>query len=675
MPDSTLAETLRCSLDNMNTKQEKVSALLSAMDQGREHRPLNGSGLNNTSLDDLSSRVDWMDLARQHGIEEDLVASILNLDSRDTSTHLNFLECGNHDLMASPSRRCRNKATKTCSQCLLVSYCSAACQKEHWRNHKQDCKHPLRLNDWQPRWVQEQRSPAFMQPGTGSNKQTFHGKDLSLWGNMPAIDILNLNENEGLAASQTRDLALAFVASGDLRNVIRTVNELPENYAGTLKILINDRDQMVQCRNLLLLVALGMIPELNEATEIAIHLWYSLFLPNHWLPEIMKILQSSGLITTDEGLCTLSPGPHSTLNILMDAETKFFFGSTFLLNEPDKLTLGIANNVWSTHMRDPNRVDYIERFYLNLEPSHRLAIDEWRRFGVLYPFDACSNYLNQPNPWLFSHDHELFLSDYSSPKEGWDMNAAFEAGKAHGTTRANLMGCLYFYLKDQLKSFAHRLRTFHIDISLVRYDAVELAKAIKNEAVPGIPRMISFDRIEVSNAVDAMYAGVKPMLEAWGPFLKPKAENEHAAIIGLFMNWPLYVEGARVKDSNAKMEEMTHKFTEQYPEIIPKDIGKDRKAMQKLNAIMMSVLHNTEICHDNSEAFNKYLRGNEAFKACKNAGLKTRTRNTIVPHRIAGTLGSEWNVLPPKLTGEKKYVLMDLQSFTWQERYVEWVKA
>lgn len=68
-------------------------------------------------------------------------------------------------------------------------------------------------------------------------------------------------------------------ASGDLRNVILTVNGLPHDYSGLLTIVMNDRDHFVTLRNILLLQILGTVPDQRKAADIALHLWYSALMP------------------------------------------------------------------------------------------------------------------------------------------------------------------------------------------------------------------------------------------------------------------------------------------------------------------------------------------------------------------------------------------------------------
>lgn len=85
-------------------------------------------------------------------------------------------------------------AFKNLSDQAILQYCGAECQRQDWARHKGDCKSPLAKSGWQPAWAAENRTPAFIGGGIG---QVF-GKKKFLWGNVPAVDILNLPSNEGV---------------------------------------------------------------------------------------------------------------------------------------------------------------------------------------------------------------------------------------------------------------------------------------------------------------------------------------------------------------------------------------------------------------------------------------------------------------------------------------------
>ena len=61
--------------------------------------------------------------------------------------------------------------------------------------------------------------------------------------------------------------------------------------------------------------------------------------------------------------------------------------------------------------------------------------------------------------------------------------AVVEVGKAHGASRSDIYGCLYFYLSEQLRTFAERLSRFHIKFSVCCKDARDLPSEIKRGAL------------------------------------------------------------------------------------------------------------------------------------------------------------------------------------------------
>jgi hypothetical protein len=127
--------------------------------------------------------------------------------------------------------RCPNEGTKACASCLLVQvsylssvisiqdmskvlqYCSKECQSMHWPIHKLDCKSPSRKSTWRPAWEVEGRSPHFME-NTGLSQPanvTSYGGKKYLWGNVPAFDMLQLKNNEGINTCQSLSLLLAGI--------------------------------------------------------------------------------------------------------------------------------------------------------------------------------------------------------------------------------------------------------------------------------------------------------------------------------------------------------------------------------------------------------------------------------------------------------------------------------
>lgn len=70
--------------------------------------------------------------------------------------------------------------------------------------------------------------------------------------------------------------------------MIRTVNGIPQEYDGKVTILLNDHDQFVTLRNILILQMLGTIEDKKTAADIALHFWYSAFVPEDYYVQFMS---------------------------------------------------------------------------------------------------------------------------------------------------------------------------------------------------------------------------------------------------------------------------------------------------------------------------------------------------------------------------------------------------
>lgn len=74
-----------------------------------------------------------------------------------------------------------------------------------------------------------------------------------------------------------------------MRNVIQTINNIPEDYTGRVNVLINDINPYVTLRNLLILQILGTTPDKSKAVDVALHMWYSAFIPQDYHLQLMAV--------------------------------------------------------------------------------------------------------------------------------------------------------------------------------------------------------------------------------------------------------------------------------------------------------------------------------------------------------------------------------------------------
>ena len=95
-----------------------------------------------------------------------------------------------------------------------------------------------------------------------------------------------------------------------MRNLVHTVNGLPDDYAGKLTVLLNDHSIFVVVRNILLLMFLGTIADKRKAVDIALHFWYSAFIPQEYHAELLSIAAS---ILTNPGTLKASLGNKADL--------------------------------------------------------------------------------------------------------------------------------------------------------------------------------------------------------------------------------------------------------------------------------------------------------------------------------------------------------------------------
>ena len=138
-----------------------------------------------------------------------------------------------------------SEGLQKCSTCLRAWYCSKECQRKEWENHKKQCHEIVRKTIQLVRQIKLQQAVSRRFPGLSF---TYY------WGNVPAVDLINLSMNEG--EEYLNPLALLLCGVGDPRNVLLTIASLPDVYEQQVTFVLNDICPCTLARTIMLLYML-----------------------------------------------------------------------------------------------------------------------------------------------------------------------------------------------------------------------------------------------------------------------------------------------------------------------------------------------------------------------------------------------------------------------------------
>ncbi|KAG5769953.1 hypothetical protein H9Q73_013382 [Fusarium xylarioides] len=433
------------------------------------------------------------------------------------------LPCANHRPYGTS---CQNAGTSGCIHCRLVVYCSSKCQEAHWPFHEAHCTSPMNSDKWKPAWVLEKRTPSFIRAVNDPSPAPVRGTSC-LWGGVPALDILKLDTNEG--ESYEAKLSLLFAASGDMRNVVKTIAELPPGWDQPIDITMNDADLAVVARNAIILFIAFSAEDESEAIDCIIHMWYSsliresdrAILKQRIRPKIQAVTdQIKGLPANMLFKKDWSRGKLSLrLSLTKAAWDKLLSYATV----PEGLTMERANRIRNAVTLAESRIDYLERQYLFTIPSHRVPKKRFREDGILRPFGAQGSEFSIPNPTFFQSPFHWPMLDWSDPLYGWSMKEVDET--ENGPATFDIYGKLLTYLRSVLRTFMSHMKNTEISLKLLNVEATELTSQLE---------WGSFDRIEVSNICDNIHLGTRRTVLHMAPLLRSSADNPHATLITLF---------------------------------------------------------------------------------------------------------------------------------------------
>lgn len=174
-------------------------------------------------------------------------------------------------------------------------------------------------------------------------------------------------------------------------------------------------------------------------------------------------------------------------------------------------------------------------------------------------------------PILYKVGSEWLRQKLSSCKKLTRYISIYEvlkAGQRRGASREDLYGCFYFFISEQLRLFAERIQQLRISFCIFDRDALDLQQAILNGELvgAGILSTTKFDRIDVSNIMDAEYIGISKVISHWCLLL---ASANDSTLLGTFLNWCLRQKDGRLCSSGDRskskrlMSEILHQLHEE----------------------------------------------------------------------------------------------------------------
>lgn len=194
------------------------------------------------------------------------------------------------------------------------------------------------------------------------------------------------------------------VASGDFRNVVKTIARIPSTYNQSVDVTMNDRDLDIVARNAIMLLIALVVDNIDEAIDCIIHIWYSTLVRRSDLdilqqqirPLIETVCEKIKNKANDDLMGkTWTFGQRSLRLVLAKSSWESLL---FYMNIPQGLTAGRANQIRTAVVLAECRKDYRDRFLIFQTPSHRIASKRFWGDGLLLPFGSQRDDFREPNP-------------------------------------------------------------------------------------------------------------------------------------------------------------------------------------------------------------------------------------------------------------------------------------
>lgn len=195
----------------------------------------------------------------------------------------------------------------------------------------------------------------------------------------------------------------SFTASGDFRNVVKTLASLPQTYNGNVLLAINDLDIDVVARNVIMLLLALKIEDSEQAVQSTIHIWYSATIrpvdAGLLMESISPMIEDVCVKIADRAAGSLQSktwtvGKCSLRLVLKKESWKSLLSHLHL---PPGLTLKQAYEKRVAVTKAEQRQE-IHRDFCVLHTQHRVCRQKYREDGIMLPFGHSRDEFTVPNP-------------------------------------------------------------------------------------------------------------------------------------------------------------------------------------------------------------------------------------------------------------------------------------
>ncbi|KAI8666535.1 DUF4470 domain-containing protein [Fusarium keratoplasticum] len=417
-----------------------------------------------------------------------------------------------------------------CPDCLLIAYCTVECQLAHADAHRcRGAQGGLYSKIADRSGLSPEDPTQFRYP----------------WGPWPAIDILQLQKNEGVEFDGFLNILLTGGPS--LRTLINTIANIPETANPILHFSSNELNMRTVAQTLTVLLLLtDRSCEDRYNAEAAVYIWYSSSIPTPMMKHIQDVALGPILDAVRKAMrYYLHYGvksmpirfPRGDSSIVVD----------FTIREWQGIFLHVTRTE-TTEVQKLKRMRFDDRKYcenihtrIQRAPHMRiLGMLKWETDGMLQPYGIPLHKDLRMNPFLITLRGLPVPGITTEPVTEWSISAIL--GQDSGPASNDVYGKMFYYVRSLCLKFQHRLRSLQVEFSVMRKDVLALP-AIFNDQ--GRRR---FDRIDVGAYFELAPLAVAAPLNY---LLQHVDMNPHATMLGVSRRGAMASSSESTKEDTA----------------------------------------------------------------------------------------------------------------------------